>query len=136
MFVLLVDLNIYYYLKMLDATKISKEDIEAAVLEDISVKDDTQIDKLKQFYYNILVEPEIRTSSFRYFHAKCSLETICRKFDDNATITNLSMFHRQKVQFEIDHPVEKEPVVVKKNPATREDRFGRVSDKSAGQVTF
>ena len=121
---------------MLEITKVSKEDFESSAAKDIEGKSKDQIDKTMTFYYKILTEPDIRTSSFRYFHARACLEGICKSIGDDITIKNLSMFHRNKVQFEIDNPVEKELPKLKANPASRADRFGRASDKSAGQVSF
>lgn len=121
---------------MVNLDRLSQSEIETAVLRDINHKTEEQIEATKEFYYKILIEPELRTSSFRYFHAKCSLEGICKKMGDDTTINNLRMFHRQKVQFEIDNPVEKEPAIIKKNPASKADRFGNPNDKSASQVSF
>ena len=73
------------------------------------------------FYFNIIIEDTIRTSSYRYTYARTALVTICNNIKDFDTLNNLSTFHKLKVQFEINNPVKKD-VAVSPNRATIQER--------------
>lgn len=121
---------------MVKVSKLSKEDIVQSVVDDIKGRDDKSIESLQLFYYKILTEEKLRTSSFRYTYAKTAFETICNHINDTESIESFNDFHASKVKFEIANPVKKEeyyPEPVKKNSATREQRFGNAIKNSTAQ---
>ena len=115
---------------MSNIERIKDPQIKESVLRDLINRSIESIDKLKEFYFKIITEETIRTSSFRYHHARISLLTICNKINDTETPINLAGYHRSKAQFEINNPIEKKPLET--NQVTREQKYGKIrKDKSA-----
>lgn len=95
--------------------KLSKEQIIVEVNKDLLTRDSDNIENLKKFYFKILTEPEIRTSSFRYVYAKIAFEVICNNTNDTQSLDEFNGFNKDKVMYEIANPVVKEVKEVTKS---------------------
>lgn len=119
-------------------TKIDDKAIKFEVNKDIAGRNKPSLLRLQTFYYKIVTEDEVRTSSFRYRYAMKALVVVSESLEDTDTIDNLKSYHSSKVKFEIANPLKKdnEGTILKSNPATKEQRFGGAVkvDKNAGQI--
>ena len=91
---------------MVNLTKETDREIVEEVNKDIQNKYPSDREKVMLFYYRIVTEPKITTSSYRYHYAKLAIETIANSMDDRDTIKNLNKFHSDKLQFEMENGVE------------------------------
>lgn len=85
-------------------TKLSKEQIAINVTKDLEGRDSNNVESLKKFYFKIITEDNIRTSSFRYVYSKVAFEVICNATNDTNSIEGFSSYHNQKVKYEIANP--------------------------------
>lgn len=84
--------------------KLNKEQIITNVNKDLVGRDAGNVENLKKFYFKILTEETIRTSSFRYVYAKIAFEIICNVTNDTESLDNFNQYNRQKVSYEIANP--------------------------------
>lgn len=101
--------------------KLSKDKIEIVknVKADIENKDTESISKLLQFYFKIIVEPNITTKSFRYIHAYTAFVTICEETNDIESLRNLEAYHANKLKFDRSNPVKKKATSKSNNSSTK-----------------
>ena len=105
--------------------RLSRESIIEEVGKDIKDRDESSLKLLQGFYFKIVTEPQIRTSSYRYVYARQALLTISEKLEDKDTISNLTAYHKDKVQFEIANPVtESDKEKTKVKGASPKGKFG------------
>lgn len=87
--------------------KLSADEIISSVKKDINGRDEDSLKLLQGFYFKIVTEEKIRTSSYRYFYARHALITVSNTLNDTETLDNLSEYHKAKIKFEIANPVTK-----------------------------
>lgn len=116
--------------------RLSKESIIEEVSNDIKGRNESSLKILQGFYFKIVTEPQIRTSSYRYIYARQALITISEKLEDEGTINNLAAFHKDKVQFEIANPVtESDRDKIKTKAVSPKGKFG-FAVKNTGAAQF
>jgi hypothetical protein len=110
---------------MIPIIKDNKDTITSNVMSDLEGRDAANIENLKTFYFKILTEDNIRTSSFRYVYAKVAFEVICNYTNDMTSLEGFNKFNRDKVNIEIANPVTAKEVYEKpKKVAVEGTKFG------------
>jgi hypothetical protein len=125
---------------MIDLERQNPRDIVEEVNYDMEHRSKDSVESLLLFYYKIVTEPTIRTSSYRYIYAKHALNIICERLNDTETLFNFNKFHSAKVSYEVANPVKMNihsdddyTSSVKKNRVTKEQRFGTIKDTTRSQ---
>ena len=121
--------------------KDSSESIITTIEKEVVDKDKKYIKELQEFYFKIVVEDTIRTSSYRYVYAKAALEFLSNQLGDSDTLKNLIDFHSVKYKNELANPYfnlkkDDEEKALKRNPATPEQKRMARSNNTAIQTDF
>jgi hypothetical protein len=119
---------------MIKVEKVTVDEMTEAIRLDIEGRNEESLSKLQMFYYKIVIEDQIRTTSYRYQYAKLAIDIICETLNDQETALNLSKFHSSKLAFEKANPVTKIENTKATTTTSSDRKFSSaIKDKSATQ---